>query len=42
MNIVHNNWQQEKNIQYVLDWYEGQLSHSSLWDFQYIFHEYYR
>lgn len=29
MNIVAQQLAQEKNIQYVLDWYEGQLSHSS-------------
>ena len=29
MNIVIQQLAQEKNIQYVLDWYEGQLSHSS-------------
>lgn len=29
MNIDAQQLAQEKNIQYVLDWYEGQLSHSS-------------
>ena len=29
MNIDAQQLAQEKNIQYVLDWYEGQLSHSN-------------